>query len=159
MYENEGMSKDTLTEYQAGRLQTLVQEMVKCCEDRRIYENKSLGLPYAEIRCLLLFDGEQYLTVNEIARRMDVAKSRATKLVRGLLDKGYLERTEDPRDTRVKLINTTDAGKKKIKEVEDFHLQIHKELINLISPEDRSSMLGYLEMLRNSMEEIKQKLL
>jgi len=159
MYENEGMSKDTLTEYQAGRLQTLVQEMVKCCEDRRIYENKSLGLPYAEIRCLLLFDGEQYLTVNEIARRMDVAKSRATKLVRGLLDKGYLERTEDPRDTRVKLINTTDAGKKKIKEVEDFHLQIHKELINLISPEDRSRMLGYLEMLRNSMEEIKQKLL
>ncbi len=159
MYESDEISKDVLTEYQANRLQSIIQEMVKCCQDSRMYEKEILGLPCTESKCLLLFDTEQYLTVNDISRKMNVAKSRATKLVQGLLNKQLVERTEDPQDTRIKLISTTHAGKKKIREVESYYLQIHKELINLISFEERSRLLNYLEMLRNSMEEMKLNLL
>jgi DNA-binding MarR family transcriptional regulator len=144
-------------EYQASRLQALINEMVKCCEDRKIYENQKFGLPYAEIKCLLLFQGERYLTVKSIASRLDVAKSRVTKLINGLLAKGYVERIDDPKDTRVKLISLTQAGRKKIQEVESFHLSLHKKLIQCIDPEDRGELLSYLEQLRNGMEEVKQE--
>jgi len=151
------VSQGSFLEYQASRLQALINEMVKCCEDRKIYENQKFGLPYAEIKCLLLFQGERYLTVKSIASRLDVAKSRVTKLVNGLLSKGYVERIDDPKDTRVKLISLTQAGQRKIQEVEAFHLSLHKKLIQCIDPEDRGELLSYLEQLRNGMEEVKQE--
>jgi DNA-binding MarR family transcriptional regulator len=147
-----------LIDYQARRLQELVAEIIKCCEDRKLYENQRFGLPYAEIKCLLLFSGERYLTVKSISQRLDVAKSRVTKLVNGLLRKGYVKRVEDPQDTRVKLISLTPAGRKKIEDVEEFHLYIHKKLVVQMSGEDRTAILSNLETLRTCMEAVKEEL-
>jgi len=148
-----------LLQFQASRLQELINEMIKCCEDRKIYENQKFGLPYAEIKCLLLFTDERYLTVKNIAKRLDVAKSRVTKLIGGLLDKGLVERSDDPHDSRVKLIRLTHAGQEKIHQVESFHLDIHTTLLLNILPEERNALLSYLERLRTSMETVKQSLL
>ncbi|MEF8943224.1 MAG: MarR family transcriptional regulator [Desulfohalobiaceae bacterium] len=146
-------------EDQALFLQQVVNAIVKCCEDRRIYENQKFGLPYTEIRCLLLFQEEEYLTVNEIAYRLDVAKSRGTKLVRGLLDKGLVERAEDPGDNRVKRISPTEEGREKIREVEAFHKEIHKDVLSQFDAADRSDVLTTLESLHDCMETVKQGLL
>ena len=67
--------------YQTSRLQDLINEIVQCCEDKRLYESQRFGVPYAELKCLMLFDGERYLTVKGIAQKLDVAKSRVTKLI------------------------------------------------------------------------------
>lgn len=139
-------------------MQEVVNEIVKCCEDRRIYENQKFGLPYTEIRCLLLFQGESYLTVNEIAYRLDVAKSRGTKLVRGLLERGFVERIEDPRDNRVRQISPTEEGRNKIREVEAFHRKIHKEILSQFDARNRSRLLTTLDSLHNCMETVKQRL-
>jgi DNA-binding MarR family transcriptional regulator len=149
---------DEPMEEQALFLQQVVNAIVKCCEDRRIYENQKFGLPYTEIRCLLLFQEEGYLTVNEIAYRLDVAKSRVTKLVHGLLDKGLVERVEDPGDNRVKRISPTEEGRDKIREVEAFHKRIHMEILSQFNARDRSGVLTTLESLHNCMETVKQRL-
>jgi len=146
-------------EEQALFLQQVVNAIVKCCEDRRIYENQKFGLPYTEIRCLLLFQEEEYLTVNEIAYRLDVAKSRGTKLVRGLLDKGLVESAEDPGDHRVKRISPTEEGRKKVQEVEAFHRDIHKQILSQFDATDRSDVLTTLDYLYNCMETVKKGLL
>ena len=151
-------SRSHLVDYQAKRLQEMIAEIIKCCEDRKLYENQRFGLPYAEIKCLLLFGGERYLTVKAISQRLDVAKSRVTKLVNGLLRKGFVKRVEDPQDTRVKLISLTPAGRKKIKDVEEFHLHIHKKLVMQMNGEDRTAILSNLETLRTCMEAVKEEL-
>jgi DNA-binding MarR family transcriptional regulator len=143
---------------QATRLQTLIDEIQKCCDERKFYENRKFGLPFAEIRCLLLFKDERYLTVKGIAHKLDVAKSRVTKLVSGLLEKGMVERIEDPQDSRVKLICLTPDGKGRIKEIEDFHNSVYQELLGRIPPEERSTALFYLEQIRDCMEAVKQTL-
>lgn len=149
---------DEPMEEQALFLQQVVNAIVKCCEDRRIYENQRFGLPYTEIRCLMFFEDEEYLTVNEIAYRLDVAKSRVTKLVHGLLEKGLVERVEDPGDNRVKWISPTAEGRDKIREVEAFHKRIHKEILSQFHARDRSGILTTLESLHNCMETVKQRL-
>ena len=143
---------------QALLLQEVINAIVKCCEDRRIYENQKFGLPYSEIKCLLLFQDESYLTVNQIAHRLDVAKSRGTKLIRGLWDKGYVERAEDPGDNRVIRVSPTREGSVKIREVEAFHRRIHKEILSQLEVDNRAGVLNALENLHHCMETVKQRL-
>ena len=71
--------------------------------DRRNSQNKRLG--------------ERYLTVKTISQKLDVAKSRVTKIIEGLMRRKLVERIEDPRDGRVKLITLTSEGHKKSKEI------------------------------------------
>ena len=60
--------QDELLTYQTETLQDLIAEVVKCCEDRKLYETNRFSLPYAEVRCLMLFEGERYLTVKGISQ-------------------------------------------------------------------------------------------
>jgi DNA-binding MarR family transcriptional regulator len=149
---------DGMLDYQAEKLQVLVSEIIKCCDDRKLYENKKFGIPYAEIKCLLQFRGERYLTGKVLAQRMDVAKSRVTRLVDGLVKKGLVVRFDDPQDTRIKLLCLTQSGRRSLEEVEAFHLALHKKLLATIGSDDRSSILSSLEKLRSCMEAVKAEL-
>lgn len=145
--------------FQAARLKELVNGMVKCCEDRRIYEHARFGLPYAELRFLMLFEGERYLTVQGIARKMEVAKSRVTKIVEQLLKKGLVTKVDDPVDGRVKLIGLTPKGRDKVREVEQFYQEIHWEILRQINENERKALLSYLETLNEAMEAVKERLI
>ena len=56
------------------------------------YQCERFGLPDAEFRCLVLFGEERYLTAKGIAFKMNVVKSRVSKIVEGLLKKKLIQR-------------------------------------------------------------------
>ena len=58
----------------------------------------------------MLFNGEHYLTVKDMAQKLDVAKSRITKLAKNLMTKGLIRQINDPMDARVRLISLTSKG-------------------------------------------------
>jgi len=147
---------EDLLRYQAHRLQDLIAEMLKCCEDRKLYESGKFALPYAELKCLMLFDGQRYLTAKGIAQKLEVAKSRVTKLVNGLIEKGLVEQIDDPRDARIKLISLTPAGQKKSEEIGAFQRELHRKILLQMDVEERKNMLSYLELLRSAMEAVKE---
>ncbi len=99
-----------LIEYQTDRIQNLIAEMVECCEDRKLYESRKFGLPYSELKSLMLFNGERYLTAKVMAQKLDLAKSRITKLTKGLLTKGLIDQIDDPSDARIKLSEAFPQG-------------------------------------------------
>jgi len=144
--------------YQAGRLQNLITEMIGCCEDRKLYESHRFGLPYSELKCLMLFDGERYLTVKGIAQKLEVAKSRVTKIIDGLIRKELAQRFEDPKDARIKLITLTPAGRKKAEEIRDFQKDIHRQILVHLGDDESNIVLSKLEMLRSAMESVKKQL-
>ena len=152
------MTRDEeLINYQVSRLHDLINEIVHCCEDKKLYETQRFGVPYAELRCLMLFDGERYLTVKGIAQRLEVAKSRVTKLITGLVEKGLVETIEDPRDARIKLINLTPAGQKKSADIAAFNREIHTKILLTMGADERLNTLSYLELLRSAMEAAKSE--
>lgn len=144
--------------YQAMRLQGLIGEMVRCCEDRKFFETEKFGLPYAELRCLLLFGGERYLTVKGIAQKLDVAKSRVTKIVNGLMKKGLVRQIDDPGDARIKLISLTPAGQEKSQEIAAFQRELHRQILLRLDADERKGVFSYLELLRSAMEAVKGQL-
>ena len=147
-----------LLSYQTVRLRDLVLEMVGCCEDRKLYETQKFGLPYSELKCLMLFEAVRYLTAKDIAHRLDVAKSRITKIINSLMEKGLVKQIDDPGDGRRKLINLTPAGQKKSEEIAVFERDIHRKILLEMGPEERKILLAYLELLRSTMEGVKEDL-
>ena len=139
------------------RLKNLIKEIVKCCEDRKLYESQKFGLPYAELNCLMQFNGERYLTVKGISLKLDVAKSRVTKIINGLIEKGMVEQINDPKDARVKLISLTPDGQRKSEEIDIFLKEIHQKLLLQMDHDERKNTLSYLELLRSAMESVKEQ--
>jgi DNA-binding MarR family transcriptional regulator len=153
-----GLNKELLG-YQTERVKLLIAEMVDCCNERKLHESKKFDLPYAEIKFLMLFNGEHYLTVKDMAQKLDVAKSRVTKLSKNLTNKGLIQQIDDPMDARVRLISLTSGGKALSREIETFQTDIHRQLLLQMVPTERKNALVYLETLRSAMEAVKEKLL
>ncbi|MBW2029020.1 MAG: MarR family transcriptional regulator [Deltaproteobacteria bacterium] len=157
MNEIQGKINEDLLNYQTLRLKGLISEMVQCCEDRKFYETQRFGLPYSEVKCLMLFEGERYLTVKGIAQKLEVAKSRVTKITDGLIEKGLVKRLDDPNDARVKLISLTREGERISREIEAFHREIHRDILLELDDDERKNVLAYLELLRSAMEAVKER--
>lgn len=130
-----------------------------CCEDRRLYESARFGLPYAELRCLMLFENQRYLTAKGIAQDLDVAKSRVTKILSGLMKKDLVQEMVDPRDGRVKLFSLTNKGHLKAQEVRAFQRELHRKLLLFMNEQERRNVLFYLEVLHSAMEMLRAELL
>jgi DNA-binding MarR family transcriptional regulator len=158
MNETESHPNEELLRYQTQRLQDLIVEMLHCCEDRKLYQSQKFHLPYSELKCLMLFNGERYLTVKGIAQRLEVAKSRVTKIVNSMATRGLVEQTDDPNDGRIRLIALTPDGKRRSQEIDSFQKEIHRKILLQMSPEERKSTLSNLEVFRSAMEAVKEEL-
>ena len=152
-------SRDVLLGYQTQKLQDLIEEIVQCCKERTSYLSKKFDIPEAELRCLMLFGEERYLTAKGISQKLDVAKSRVTKIINGLVQKRLVESLDDPKDARVKLIGLTSKGQKKSRELNDITKELHQQLLLEFEPEQRKMVISCLEILRSSMEAVKNQLL
>lgn len=153
-----GQSDHPPTHEQALRLRRIIGEIVQCCQERTLFESRLFDLPQAELRCLLLFKGERYLTAKQIAREMEVGKSRVTKVVDGLIERGLLRRIDDPRDGRVKLLCPTRAGEERMERIDAFLTKVHARVLSQVEPAQRAALLASLELLWSSMETVKDEL-
>jgi DNA-binding MarR family transcriptional regulator len=147
-----------IPEYQVSHLSELIEDIRRCCQDRQIFESLELGLPYSEIRCLMLFGNERYLTVKGISERMEVAKSRVTKIVNDMNKKNLLERTTDPADGRVKLLRLTAEGRRVVEKITDLQKQLQVKILQKLEPADRGRVISGLELLRSAMHEAKAEM-
>jgi DNA-binding MarR family transcriptional regulator len=151
-------SKDQLDRYQAQKLQDLIGEITQCCQEKTLYQAQKFGLTQAEMKCLLLFKETRYLTVKGLAKKLEVAKSRITRIIDGLVNKRLAQRIVDPEDARVILISLTPEGQKQVEVLDVFLNDIHHQLLQELKEDDRKNILASLETLRSSMEVIKQQL-
>ena len=105
--------KPDVSEFQLEQFQTLISKLFQCCQERMQYQCERFQLPDAELRCLGLFGEERYLTAKGIALKMNVVKSRVSKIIDGLIKKNLVQRIKDPEDSRISLLSLTSLGQKK----------------------------------------------
>ena len=158
MNHREGHNTDHLLPYQAQRLQELLGDILLCCQGRMVHQSRKFNLPQSELNCLMLFLNQPYLTVKHIAAKLEVAKSRVSKILDGLEAKGLVQRSQDPGDARVRLVSLTPVGQKKAAAISEFITEIHQLLLVQLQPEQRQEVLSSLEVLHASMEAVKSRL-
>jgi DNA-binding MarR family transcriptional regulator len=120
------------------------------------YQSEHFDLPDAEFRCLMLFGEERYLTAKGIASKMNVVKSRVSKIVEGLLNKNLVQRIKDPEDSRISLLSLTAQGHKKLNQINRFLQDVHHQILLQIAPDQRNAVLTNLDILKASMEAAKE---
>jgi len=145
-----------ISRYQLQQFQALVTKLFQCCQERIQYQCERFELPDAELRCLVLFDEERYLTSKGIAYKMNVVKSRVTKLINGLVKKKMVQRIPDPEDSRITLLTLTSEGQQKLNEIKAFHNYVNYQVLLQMEPEQRKTMLTNLDLLKASMEAVKE---
>ena len=145
-----------ISEYQLVKFQELIAKLFQCCQERMQYQCERFQLPDAEFRCLALFGQERYLTAKSIAHRMNVVKSRVSKIIDGLIKKKLIQSIKDPEDSRVSLLSLTPQGLKKVNDINDFMEDVHYQVLSQMAPDQRMTMLTNLDILKASMEAVKE---
>jgi len=155
-YKDFNYSNDTeVSAYQLGKFQKLIAKLFQCCQERMQYQCDRFQLPDAEFRCLVLFGDERYLTAKSIAHKMNVVKSRVSKIIDGLIKKNLIQGIADPEDSRVKLLSLTSVGQKKLNEIKQFMQDVHGQVLSQMAPDQRKAVLTNLDILEASMEAVK----
>jgi len=150
--------KSEVSEYQLVQFQELITKLFQCCQERMQYQCERFQLPDAELRCLGLFGEERYLTAKGIALKMNVVKSRVSKIIDGLIKKKLIQSIKDPGDSRVSLLSLTASGQKKLNEINSFLNELHGQVLSQMAPDQRQAMLTNLDILKASMEAVKESM-
>ena len=148
--------KPGVSEYQLDQFQELITKLFQCCQDRMQYQCERFQLPDAELRCLGLFGEERYLTAKGIALKMNVVKSRVSKIIDGLIKKKLIQSIKDPEDSRVILLSLTSYGQQKLNEINSYLNDLHGQVLSQMAPDQRQAMLTNLDILKASMEAVKE---
>jgi len=145
-----------VSEHQLLQFQNLMTRLFQCCQERMQYQSERFGIPDAELRCLLLFQDERYLTSKGIAHKMRVVKSRVSKIINSLIKRQLILKVKDPEDSRINLFSLTPLGQMKLEEINLFLRSIHHETLQQMAPEQRTTMLTNLDLLKASLEAVKE---
>jgi DNA-binding MarR family transcriptional regulator len=156
MKQSRENNRSEISNYQIQQFQTLVTKLFQCCQERVQYQSERFKLPDAELRCLVLFGEERYLTSKGIAYKMNVVKSRVTKIIDGLVKKKLVQRIPDPEDSRITLLSLTSKGQQKLNEIKEFYDYVNHQVLLQMEPEQRKTMFTNLDLLKTSMEAVKE---
>ena len=144
-----------ISPYQLDKFQEVIAKLFQCCQERMQYQCERFSLPDAELRCLTLFGEERYLTAKSIAHKMNVVKSRVSKIIDGLISKNLIQRVKDPGDSRISLLSLTADGQAKLNDINQFLNDIHSRVLLQMAPDQRQTVLTNLDILKASMEAVK----
>ena len=65
-------------------------------------------------------------------------------------------RIKDPEDSRVSLLSLTPEGHEKINQINEFLKDVHQQALLQIAPDQRKAVLTNLDILKASMEAVKE---
>jgi DNA-binding MarR family transcriptional regulator len=105
---------------------------------------KKLGLDPLQHQVLLQVNGSsrEMLLVNQIADRLDIAPAFASKLVRGLRDRGLLEQGPAANDKRATEVRLTDEARAVLREVDRLVQFYVPHFSGQLSPDEKKTALS-----------------
>ena len=140
------MSEDSAREDEAIRALLLLMPRLVGRAKRMPVPEELRGLALAprhlSLLSLLLFDGP--MTVNELAARLEVAPTTVSLMVAELSRKGVLERREDERDRRRRIVSITASGRPAISAWLARGAEAWRRALAPLTPEQRRMFVGTL---------------
>lgn len=92
-------------------------------------------LTLQQLRVFAFILGRGETPINKVAEALGIRPNVATGIIQRLVDRGLIERTEDPDDRRVRLLTVTDRGVALTEELSGIVLAKGRELLDRLSDE------------------------
>jgi DNA-binding MarR family transcriptional regulator len=116
---------------------------------------RAAGVPVtgASLEALRLVARHGPIAVSEVARRLRVGQSTASRQLRPLEERGLVVRSGDPADARVARLSTSDAGRAVLARVREVSLNDFDVALGDWEPADRKLLAELLERFRKALLE------
>lgn len=136
----------------AEKLANLTFSLLANCQEKEVRLAEIHGLTQAEFRCLRLFDTDETVNNKKIAERMNLSPSRLTRIIDGLVNKEYIIREIDPNDRRNMRVTLSHKGQSLVKQLNKAYVDIHREILKDIDPDQHETLTTALEHLLEALE-------
>jgi DNA-binding MarR family transcriptional regulator len=98
---------------------------------------------------------DEALTVSEVARAAQVAVPTATRALRALERRGFVDRTrDDEEDRRLVTVALTDSGHAVLDEKRAWVRERQREIFEGLSPSERRTVTGALTAIAHNIDEL-----
>lgn len=88
----------------------------------------------SEAHALMELEQERGIRQQVLADRLNLEKSTVSRLVKKLENRGWIERTTDPADTRAFLLRLTEAGRKNGQRIQQARTETFENLLESLDP-------------------------
>jgi len=90
------------------------------------------------------------LTPTELSQMHNVSKNTISSLLRGLEEKGFIQRSLDPLDKRVFRIQLTPSGRDQVETTSPYRLAFMNQILSDLNAEEQNQMIDLLTRLFHS---------
>lgn len=136
----------------AEHLANLTFSLLAKCQEKEAWLADAHGLFQAEFKCLRLIGKDESLNNMQIAERMNLSPSRLTRIIDGLVKKGYIKREIDQRDRRNMKLSLSKKGKMLTNKLDKAYVDIHYEILQDIDNSQHESLITAMENLHIALQ-------
>jgi DNA-binding MarR family transcriptional regulator len=138
------MSEPTLLE--------LLENIRSRCREREIRLRSRLGLSISHYRGLSRLGENEIVTCRELARRLALSPSRASRVIEGLVRDGLLSRDGCASDRRCKRLRLTPRGQSLRRRIDEEGRACESRITAALAGEEISRLKSGLQRLATSFE-------
>lgn len=126
---NTGFNNFQVWQNPAEELAELTFRLLAGCNEKEDRLTKQYGLKPAEFRCLKQIHSNENVNNKEVAKRMHLSPSRLTRIIDGLVEKGFVQKEIEPKDRRNMRVSLTEKGTDFVKGLNNAYVDIHATLL------------------------------
>lgn len=146
------MSNTLPIDIDAVKLADLTFKLLANCQEKEARLAEQYGLTQAEFRCLRLFGTDETINNKQIAERMQLSPSRLTRIIDGLVTKGYMMREIEPNDRRNMRVSLSKNGVLIVQQLNNAYVNIHKEILEDIDEPQHKPLISAMTNLLSALE-------
>jgi DNA-binding MarR family transcriptional regulator len=124
----------------------------RCRFEEEICAECDLSLP--EVRCVGALQPSEQLSAGDLAGRLDLSPSRASRVITAVRERGLVVESLDPRDRRAVTISLTPEGEKMRRLIDRKRDECEKRLLAGFRDTDVLAVRQGLDMLLEAMKKV-----
>ncbi len=142
-----------MSKYKTAKLlANITTHLVKRYQEYNTWLANEGGLTDSESRCLSLFGSDKGMSNKKIAGRMNLSQSRLTRIIDGLVKKGYMTRKSDRKDWRRLNLTLSRKAKLFIFNLDKHNIDMHYKILKEVKISQQKSLLIAMENLYSATE-------
>jgi len=138
--------------HKAEALANLTFNLLARCQEKENRLAEAHNLLEAEFKCFRIMSSEESLNNKDIAKRMKLSPGRVTRIMDGLVEKGYMEREIDKDDRRNMIITLSRKGKILAHKINGAYVKIHQDILQDIDTSQHRALIIAMEHLHAAVE-------
>ena len=146
------MKKQELHE-DAVQLAELTFNLLEGCHEKELRMAGKHGLTLAVFRCLRIFSLTEKSSNKEIAERMNLSPSRLSRVLDGLVKKGYMTRRIDAEDRRNMQVSLSKKGVQVVENLNIDYTRIHEEILANIDQSQHKNLIRGMSQLLSALNQ------